>query len=165
MRVISMCSVLPISALMLFAVKPAGPVPHQTPVTQQIPADADPLVSTSVGLGKQMTVIVVMAPDCAPCVQALPFYQRLISMPNMDGVIRRLVVIAQNGVIPMKRVLDANKFTPHALTSGPSAAHEITQLPTLVLLDGHGHRVKTWSGPLTTAQEAEVVAAIGRSKN
>ena len=82
----------------------------------------------------------------------------------MNGVNRRPVIIALNGVIPVKKVLDSHQLTPHRLTSGPSAAEVKARLfpeaPTLVVLDTAGRRVGTWVGLLSRAQEAEVLARI-----
>jgi hypothetical protein len=130
--------------------------------SQQIPPGADPLVSSTVGLGKEATVLIVISPDCQPCLESIAFYKKLLALPRMDGTARRLVILAQNGVIPVKRLLDEQNFKPHGLTSGPAATHEIQDLPTLIVLDPSGKRRGNWTGKLTAKQEAEVLASIGK---
>jgi hypothetical protein len=71
-----------------------------------------------------------MSPDCPPCVDAFPFYERLLSLPNMDGIHKRLVVLTQGGVLPVNRVLAAHGFVPHLSTSGPAAVLAVSPLPT-----------------------------------
>jgi hypothetical protein len=105
-------------------------------------------------------VIVVMKPDCPPCEEAIPFYQRLLALPRMDGVHRRLVVIGRGGVVPVQRLLQAHAFKPHALTSGPAAANEISQFPMVVVVDGKGQRRNAWTGPLTKQQAQQIMSAV-----
>jgi hypothetical protein len=118
-----------------------------------------------VGLGKEVTVLLVLSPDCIPCRNSMGFYRRLIALPQMDGRLGRIVVLAQGGVVPMNRVLDESGFKPHGVTSGPAATHEIRDLPFVVVLDRAGRRQGSWSGVLTLAQEEEVVARVKRSSS
>lgn len=125
--------------------------------------DTEPLtLSPTVGLGKEVTVLVVLAPDCSPCLASLSFYKRILGLPRMDGIARRFVVLAQNGVIPVKRVLDAQSVTPHALTSGPAATHDVKELPTLIVVDRQGRRLGAWVGHLTPEQEKVVLELVGQ---
>jgi len=124
-----------------------------------VPPGGDPL--SVVGLGSEITVLVVVEPDCARCRDSIPFYKRLIALPRMDGKVRRLVVIGRKGVIPVQDMLQAASFKPHRLTSGPrEPVAAIKEVPTIILLDANGKRMSMWTGVLTQQQEEQVVSAI-----
>src|SRR5687768_414674 len=65
----------------------------------------------SLKLGKASTVIIVFATDCKPCLQALPFYKKLMALPGMDGVERRMNMMTTDGALPGTLVLEANGLT------------------------------------------------------
>ncbi|MDQ3068835.1 MAG: hypothetical protein M3R55_03790 [Acidobacteriota bacterium] len=114
------------------------------------------------GLGKLSTVVVAMASDCKACLDAVPFYKTLLALPGMDGKARRLVVVAMDGVWPVKFKTDAAKFTPHRLTSGPYPGLDfpgVRRAPTIVVLDAAGKQRGAWAGPLTPEQQKAVIAA------
>jgi hypothetical protein len=123
-------------------------------------SEVDPLVSKSVGLGKESTVLLVMSPDCTICVESMGFYKSLLAQPRMDGTARRFVVLTQGGMVPVEAVLKSNGLNPHRLTSGPASVRDVRDVPTLVVLDASGKRRGTWVGRLTPIQEKEVLAAI-----
>jgi hypothetical protein len=82
----------------------------------------------------------------------------------MDGVRKRLVVLATDGAWPVKRALDAKGFKPHRLTSYPRLVNTLEvpdRPPSILVVDGAGMRLGMWSGPLSPDQEKEVLAAIG----
>jgi hypothetical protein len=118
------------------------------------------------GLGTESTVVVAFASErCAPCTQLIPFYKRLLALPRMNGKVRRLVVVAVDGLWPVKLILDPHKFEPHRLTSGPYPAQRlpgVTATPSLLLLDGAGKTVGKWEGGLSAAQQEDVIAAINK---
>jgi hypothetical protein len=116
-----------------------------------------------VGLGTERTVILVLGSECGPCWETLDFYRTLLGAPGMDGKQKRLVVLASDGVWPVKRVIDAKQFTPHRLTSYPRVENTIElpdQPPGILVVDGKGVRLGMWTGRLTPRQESEVLAAI-----
>jgi hypothetical protein len=121
----------------------------------------DPLVSRSVGLGKEATVLLVLSPDCDVCEESMPFYRTLLAQPRMDGKARRLVVLTQGGLVPVQKVLEKHSFRPHGLTSGPAAVREVPDVPTVVVLNGFGKRLGTWAGRLTVIQQTEILQALG----
>ncbi len=119
-----------------------------------------------VGLGTEATVVVVFSETIPASVSALPFYQTLGALPRMDGIVRRLVVIAPDGVAPAREVLSAHGLTPHRLTSGPSPADlplPMRGIPALVVLNSKGDRVGVWEGALTPEQQREIVQAITKA--
>jgi hypothetical protein len=90
---------------------------------------ADPFAS--VALGKGITVFIVISPNCPACLEQMAFYKQLLNLPRMDGKDGKLIVLAQQGVIPVGKVLDDQGLKPHLLTSGPAETHEIRDLPSL----------------------------------
>jgi hypothetical protein len=52
----------------------------------------------------------------------LPFYKRMSSANDMDGMAKRLIVLSIDGVEPVSSVLAAAGFKPHALISYPRAS-------------------------------------------
>ena len=118
---------------------------------------------STVGLGKEVTVLLVMAPSCTVCQAEIPFYKTLLELPRMDGTAKRLVVLGI-GIAPIRQELDSAKFRPHLLTSGPAATREITEFPTVIVLDAQGKRLGAWTGKLTEVQQKEIVAAISSAR-
>lgn len=116
------------------------------------------------GLGSEATVIVAFAAErCPECRRAVPFLRRLLALPRMDGKVRRLIVVATDGVWPVKDLLDPLKFEPHRLTSGPYPVRSlpgVTRTPAVLLLDPAGRIVGKWEGELSRPQEAEIVKAL-----
>lgn len=139
--------------------KPPLPPPPRDP-------HAGPYDMKGLGLGTEATVIVTFASeDCAPCVQAIPFYKRLLALPRMDGKARRFIVVAVDGLWPVKDVLAPHAFEPHRLTTGPYPARRlpgVVRTPALLLLDRAGRTIRVWEGPLSSAQQQEIIAAINR---
>lgn len=127
---------------------------------------AGPYDVKGLGLGRRATVVVAFAADdCGPCRNAIPFYKELLKMPGMDGTTRRLVVVAMDGVWPVKDIADKHGFEPHRLTSGPYPARKlpgVTKAPTVLVLDEKGVQVGRWEGALSAAQQKEIIAAAGR---
>jgi hypothetical protein len=116
-----------------------------------------------VGLGTDTTVVVVFSEAAPASVSALPFYQTLAALPGMDGIARRLVVIAPDGVVPAREVLLAHGVKPHRLTSGPSPADlplPVRGIPAVVVLNTRGVQVGAWEGALTPDQQRDIVRAI-----
>jgi len=120
----------------------------------------------SLGLGKRATVVVAFAAgDCKACTDAIPFYKSLLKISGMDGATRRLVVVAMDGVWPVKDITDKQKFEPHRLTSGPYPARRlpgVTRAPTVLVLDEKGEQIGKWEGQLTDAQHKQIIAAVSR---
>lgn len=118
------------------------------------------------GLGKRSTVVVAFeAEGCRACTDAIPFYKSLLKLPGMDGATRRLVVVAMDGVWPVKDITGKQGLEPHRLTSGPYPAGRlpgVTKAPTVLVLDGKGAQVGRWEGPLSEAQRKEIIAAVSR---
>lgn len=124
---------------------------------------ADPFAS--VGLGKSVTVFIVVSPNCPTCLEQMAFYKQLMSLPGMDGKDGKLIVLAQQGVIPVGKMLDEQGLKPHLLTSGPAETHEIRELPSLFILDARGKRIGTWPGKLTDEQKTKILTTIGAKAN
>lgn len=148
--------------LMLVAAEQAKPPAPAAPANQ--PAGIYDV--KRLGLGTAFTVVVAFAAEnCAPCRQSIPFYKTLLSLPRMDGKAGRLVVVATDGVWPVKNILDPNKLEPHRLTSGPYPARRlpgVTAAPTVVLIDRTGTTVGKWEGPLSAGDQEAIVKAINR---
>ena len=139
--------------------KPPLPAPPKDP-------HAGPFDMKRLGLGTEATVVVAFAAEqCAPCRQAIPFYKRLLALPRMDGNALRLIVVATDGLWPVKDVLDSQRFEPHRLNSGPYPARRlpgVSGTPALLLLDRAGKVVRVWEGPLSGAQQQEIIDAINK---
>lgn len=127
---------------------------------------AGPYDITRLGLAKRATVVVAFAAeDCKACADAIPFYKSLLKLPGMDGSTRRLIVVAMDGVWPVKDITDKQAFEPHRLTSGPYPAGRlpnVTRAPTVLVLDEKGTQIGKWEGPLTEAHRKEIIAAASR---
>ena len=128
---------------------------------QQLPPESDKLLSTNVGIGTEITVLVVVDEKCQPCWDSIPFYKKLLALPRMDSTRRRLVVLVRSGVIPVKEILDAQGFRPHHLTSGPREVRDVVTVPSVIVIGPDGKRRGAWEGRLTAQQETEVLKAIG----
>lgn len=116
----------------------------------------------SLKLGKESTVIVVFATTCEACLKALPFYKKLLALPGMDGVERRMNVMTTDGAVPGTKALDANGITPHHLSSYPNySAIDVPYVPsTVYVLNAAGQLIGKWTGALTVSNEEEIVAAL-----
>jgi hypothetical protein len=116
------------------------------------------------GMGSKATAFIILEDaGCAPCVQSVPFYKSLMKLPEMDGKVRRVVVLAKSGVWPVKDMTDAQGFTPHRLNSGPyprGTIPGITVAPTIVVFDGTGVQRGKWEGKLSAASQKAVIAAL-----
>lgn len=127
---------------------------------------ARPYDIKGLGLGTRATVVVAFAADaCKPCTDSIPFYKSLLTLPGMDGATRRLVVVAMDGVWPVKDLMKKQAFEPHRLTSGPYPAGRlpgVTKAPTVLVLDEKGTQIGKWEGPLSKAQRKEIIAAASR---
>jgi hypothetical protein len=127
---------------------------------------AGPYDVKGLGLGTEATVVVAFASDrCPECRNAIPFYKRLLALPRMDGKTRRLIIVATDGLWPVKDVLDPQKLEPNRLTSGPYPGRTlpgVTKTPAVMLLDPRGKTVGIWEGALSSAQQEAIVAAINK---
>jgi hypothetical protein len=108
-------------------------------------------------------VIVLGAAQCAACVESIEFYKSLMKLPGVDGVRRRVIVVARDGLNPVFGVIDAHGFKPHFMTSGPYPRRPIqgvTRVPTVIVLDAKGRERGKWEGILTSQQKQAVVLAL-----
>jgi hypothetical protein len=120
--------------------------------------------TSRVALGRELTIIVIFGSDCPACVQSAPFYKKLLELPTMDGTAKRLVIMATDGIWPVKKLLDAHGLSPHQLISYPlSRKWDVpAEPPTLVAFDGSGARLGLWAGQLTTGQQEQVLSVAAR---
>lgn len=122
---------------------------------------------TRLGVGKEATVIVVFSEQCVECTAALPFYKRLLSLPKMDGTVRRFVVVAPEGVVPASDAIAAAGLKPHRISSGPSPAAPplpVKSMPAVIVLDAGGKIAGTWEGKLSASKETTIVTLIEQSR-
>lgn len=143
----------------------AGPLSAQR--NQKTPVfDTGPYDIKNLKLGKLSTAIIVLGADtCKDCIASMSFYKSLMKLPAVDGSARRVVVVAMDGVWPVKNITDAHGFTPHHLTSGPYRRRTvagITKAPTILVVDGKGAQRGKWAGALTAAQQKEIIAALNK---
>jgi hypothetical protein len=115
------------------------------------------------GLGTMSTVVIALESDCNGCFDSVEFYKRLMKLPDMDGKKRRVIVVAMNGVWPVKDKTDALGFMPHRLTSGPYPDFDLPGVkaaPSILVLDRAGKSRGVWTGRLTSVQQKAVIAAV-----
>lgn len=151
--------VIALCVWLVLAAAPAGQRGRGMPTLDWGPYDI-----TQLGLGTKATAFIVLeGSDCTACVESMAFYKRLMRLPEMDGKVRRVVVIAKAGVWPVKTVTDAHGFMPHRLNSGPYMLRPVpgvTKAPTVLVLDAKGVQRGKWEGALSAKQENEVIAAL-----
>lgn len=152
----------PVAGVLLWALIVA---PLSAGRIQQSPNfDWGPYDLKTLGLGKKATAFIVLGDqDCKDCVASMGFYKSLMKLPGMDGTERRVVVIAKDGVWPVKIVTDAHGFLPHHLTSGPYPRRPVpgvTKAPAIVVLDAKGKERGKWEGLLDASQQKAIVAAL-----
>jgi hypothetical protein len=113
-------------------------------------------------LGTVSTVVIVLESDCDPCFQPVEFYKRLMKMKAMDGKKRKVIVVAMDGVWPVKDRAKAAGFAPHGTTSGPYPDLEwpaVKTAPTILVLDGSGKQRGVWVGPFDVGKQKAITAA------
>lgn len=126
--------------------------------------DWSPYDIKQLGIGTKSTAFIILeGADCKACIESMPFYRRLMELPEMNGTSRRVVVIAKAGVWPVKNVTDAHGFMPHRLNSGPYMMRPVpgvTSAPTVLVLDAKGVQRGKWEGVLSAEQQKAVIAAL-----
>ena len=118
------------------------------------------------GLGSRATLVATMGTDCESCTASIDFYKHLMTLDEMDGAERKLIVVSTNGVVPLAAAIEPRGFKPHRLTSGPGMGQNVPGAPgpgILLLLDANGTQRGKWEGPLTPAQQQEVIDALRAS--
>ncbi len=118
------------------------------------------------GLGSRATLVATMGTDCETCTAAIDFYKHLMTLDEMDGVERRLVVVSMNGAAPLWDMIEPRGFKPHRLTSGPGMGQSVPGASApgvLLLLDADGVQKERWTGPLTPVQQQEIIDAVRAS--
>lgn len=145
----------------------ATPVPRtrRVPELDWGPFYAKQLVSRGKSaLGTASSAVIVLgAGQCGACIEAMEFYKSLMKLPGVDGVKRRVIVVARDGVGPIVDITDAHGFKPHVLTSGPyprRPVHGVTRVPTVLVLDARGNERGKWEGALSAEQKKAVILAL-----
>ncbi|MEX2270145.1 MAG: hypothetical protein WD690_01650 [Vicinamibacterales bacterium] len=131
-------------------------------LTQAPAAPVKPYDIRALKLGTLSTIVIALESDCKPCFDSIEFYKRLMNLPGMDGSKRRVVVVAMDGVWPVKKRTDALSFKPHRLTSGPYPGRDLPGVkaaPTILVFDRAGKQRGVWTGPFTPVQQKAVIAA------
>ena len=126
----------------------------------------DPFDVRTLGLGIRATLVATMGTDCESCTASIDFYKHLMTLDEMDGAERKLIVVSTNGVVPLTAALEPRGFKPHRLTSGPGMGQNVPGAPepgVLLLFDANGVQKRRWTGRLTDAQEQEVIDAVRAS--
>lgn len=131
-------------------------------VAMAVQAPLAPFDVKTLKLGSVSTVVIVLESDCEPCFEPVEFYKRLMKMKTMDGKKRKVIVVAMDGVWPVKDRAKAAGFAPHGTTSGPYPDLEwpaVRTAPTILVLDGSGKQRGVWVGPFTVDKQKAITAA------
>lgn len=138
------------------------PASQAAPAKPRPGADAPYSLKGKRFMGQKLTVMVVFATECQPCVDSIPFYKRLSELPFLDGKSRKLIVFSQGGVWPVNDIIKAHpqKFDPETVSFPTTRRFDIKGVPTVLLINAAGDRIGEWPGKLTAAQERRVIAAI-----
>lgn len=129
----------------------------------QAPDVSKPYDLKRLKLGTVSTVVIVLESTCASCFAPMDFYKSLMKLPAMDGTKRRVLVVAMDGVWPVKDKCDAAGFVPHRLTSGPYPDMDLPGVktaPAILVLDAKGKQRGVWVGPFTAEKRNAIVAAV-----
>ncbi|MDQ3068840.1 MAG: thioredoxin family protein [Acidobacteriota bacterium] len=138
------------------------PAPQAAPVMPRTNADAPYSLKGKKFLGRRLSVMVVFATECKPCVESIPFYKRLTELPVLDGKERKLIIFSQGGVWPVRDIIQAHpqKFEHNTISFPTTRRFDIKGVPTVLLINAAGDRIGEWPGKLSPAQEQRVIAAI-----
>lgn len=161
-----------VSSIVIPFVLAAGPVCAQAPPaldklprTTRVTDKARPDVGYVAWAGDQVTVLVVVGASCEPCMEAVPFYKRLWSLPLIDGKARRVALLTTGGVVPVMSAIEKHPegFVPRPAASYPGDDRfKVQVLPTVIVFDGAWKQRGRWEGKLSPSQEREVIDLIGR---
>jgi len=142
------------------------PPPNLPPARPRITDPARPDFGYSPGwVGSELTVAIVLGPDCVECRESVPLYKRLAQLQVLDGTARRLVFLTQGGIAPVLNMIEQHPqgFKLRGAVSYPSHDWFRTRvLPSIYVIDGAWKRRGEWSGRLTPAQEKDLIALIER---
>lgn len=143
--------------------------PQLPPANQTAPARVTDRARPDFGFfpwaGRELTVIVVLGPDCKPCYDSVPFYKRLEPLPQIDRQEGRVAFLTVGGIWP---AIDMVEKHPDGFRMRRSVSYPadnrfgVTTLPSVLVIDGKWKRRGTWTGRLSPAQEQEVLALLSQ---
>jgi hypothetical protein len=109
---------------------------------------------------KPETLLVVVQSRCKFCTASMPFYERL-SRSAHGGT--QIVVLTQEEAAIGRAYVSSHGFVPDAVVSIPEFAR-IHSTPTVILTDATKTVRRIWTGKLSAASEAEVLATLNTKR-
>jgi hypothetical protein len=109
---------------------------------------------------KPETMLVVVQSRCKFCTASMPFYERLSKTAHART---QIVVLTQEEAAIGHAYVSSHGFEPDAVVSIPEFAR-IHSTPTVILTDATKTVRQIWTGKLSAASEAEVLAALNTKR-
>jgi hypothetical protein len=113
------------------------------------------------GLGKKLTVYFVFSHEVPESLLNTGFYKRLGSLPQLDKVNGRLILLTVDGVAPGLEALKAAGVTVHGAGSFPTEHDGLPlKMGSVAVLDASGKILRSWFGFPKPEQQDEIVKFI-----
>ena len=110
--------------------------------------------------GEEATVILAISTTCHFCTESAPFYKRLGGIRSASPHVLRLVAVLPQNNRDATEYLGNEGVAVDQVLSIPLMSLKVRGTPTVFLLDSHKQVRSVWSGKLSSAREADLVAAL-----
>jgi hypothetical protein len=107
------------------------------------------------------TVLLVLASDCSFCQNSAEFH-RVVAGHERPGLHVIALFKRTDTVETAKAYLGEHRITVQDVRTASLSSVSATGTPTIEVIDGAGHVVRSWVGELDHAGEQEVLAALER---
>jgi hypothetical protein len=116
-----------------------------------------PAVAGVTWVGRDRTILVAMRIGCRPCQDSIPFYKKLATVVD-DRT--RIVLLFGESPERVRNYSATEGLNLQTIAEAPIRALGVSGTPTLILVDGSGTVVKTWTGFLSPTGQQEVIAIV-----
>ena len=134
-----------------------GPGPNEVKVGDQLPG-----LSAYNWKAHDRTLVLALRNGCHFCEASMPFYRRLAQLEQSNRIGVHLVAVFPDDPVVVRQVVETQQLTIEVVPGFELSQVKVQATPTLMLVDEQGRVSKVWMGQLPAAEEAEVIAAIGK---
>jgi hypothetical protein len=110
----------------------------------------------------ERTLVLALRNGCHFCEASMPFYRRLAKLEQSNQIGVHLIAVFPDNPAVVRQVVETQQLTIEVLPAFELGQVKVQATPTLMLVDEQGRVSKVWMGQLPAAEEAEVIAAIGK---
>ena len=108
----------------------------------------------------EKTLVMGLQVGCHFCEASMPFYKRLSDLQQANRLHAYLLAVMPNDIDPASKLLRSNGVRIACACGYSLRSIEVSQTPTLLLVNAQGRVEREWVGQLASAEENQVISEL-----